>query len=727
MSKLLSQDGQVTLDEFITFSCDLRTGKHAVRSKRHLSCIAAMGSAVEWWRSMKSQTLRAVVITHFQLMSSLKISFPELDVRDAAGDANAVKLSSNVTTSFFKKALNDATGVFASLNVAVFEFIGCFVGPRHASRLIYTTVTAIGFLLAASIVPWAVRRITSRKRISLHDSGFVTALGHYSSKGQLILIFLVYPALTTTIMRTFVCAEYAQDEQGNPTTWLVDDTVVQCDLSLGSAAAAIAGGATASTTTPMSSVVVGASPYLLMYAYSCAMVIIVVFGFPLFLYYRLWPWRHPFDRMYFIDEDGREKPTSAALDGLDTIVMFRSGVWAMSIVDMFFKFLIVSFIGVAFQGHAIAGVCVAGLCCASIMAFFAFKRPYLYGGGNYISVASYGSLLAEFTAVLTSKLEHDGYSGYAVNQNFKNLLFAAWLLPYIGALADTVNAPTYFKRVVARCCRRGVRGIDGRRGAEVRQSKRDERGLHHAIAAAHLSDHNRGVHILNVVATLLPIVRHVVHAAGVHAKRVRAKQKQHANRREHSDCRTTTLRTQRKTAQKKTMQPHRDQPAHRSTKLAWDEDKDAEATLAVAKELDSQLRSMIEAFSNGGSAEREGGGDAVEGKLHVRNLTGAYRPLYWHHFIDVETAARKLSELAFPYTDVCHRKSAVQTRKPGCVRKSFAKRHLLWGNPVTEQLHRVQEEMGRSKATIGEKKEAADHAISNKDHAYPNMRDIATW
>ena len=117
---------------------------------------------------------------------------------------------------------------------------------------------------------------------------------------------------------------------------------------------------------------------------------------------------------------------------------------------MFFKFLIVSFIGVVFQSHAIAGVCVAVLCCASIMTFFAFKRPYLYEGGNYISVASYGSLLAEFTAILTSKLEHDGYGGYVVNQNFKNLLFAAWLLPYIGALADMVNAPTYFKRVVAR-------------------------------------------------------------------------------------------------------------------------------------------------------------------------------------------------------------------------------------------------------------------------------------
>mgnify|MGYP006172088465 FL=1 len=38
--------------------------------------------------------------------------------------------------------------------------------------------------------------------------------------------------------------------------------------------------------------------------------------------------------MYFIDEDGTEKPTVEALRALDTIVMFRSECWAMAILDM---------------------------------------------------------------------------------------------------------------------------------------------------------------------------------------------------------------------------------------------------------------------------------------------------------------------------------------------------------------------------------------------------------
>ena len=45
-------------------------------------------------------------------------------------------------------------------------------------------------------------------------------------------------------------------------------------------------------------------------------------------------WRHPFDRMYFTDESGREKPTPEALGALHTIVMFRSTVWYMAITDM---------------------------------------------------------------------------------------------------------------------------------------------------------------------------------------------------------------------------------------------------------------------------------------------------------------------------------------------------------------------------------------------------------
>ena len=97
-------------------------------------------------------------------------------------------------------------------------------------------------------------------------------------------------------------------------------------------------------------------------------------------------------------------PTLDALEALDHLVVNRSPFWAMAVGDMAFKLLISSLLGVIFQDSQVAGACVSWLVCASIMAFFAFARPYSYPAGNLLSVMSYGSLLAEFTQTVSSKL-----------------------------------------------------------------------------------------------------------------------------------------------------------------------------------------------------------------------------------------------------------------------------------------------------------------------------------
>lgn len=166
--------------------------------------------------------------------------------------------SNNSTYAFVRAAVDDATSTIANINVAVLEFVGCFLGPRHELRLLYSTVTAIGIIMLASFVPRALRMIGG-KRISQHDSNLIALIRHYCSVGQLMLVFLIYPALTSVIMRTFVCAEYAQDDEGHPTFWLVDDTVVQCKAT---------------------------GSYLFMLVYAAVMVVVVVLGFPALLYYR---------------------------------------------------------------------------------------------------------------------------------------------------------------------------------------------------------------------------------------------------------------------------------------------------------------------------------------------------------------------------------------------------------------------------------------------------------
>ena len=165
-------------------------------------------------------------------------------------------------------------------------------------------MTAIAILLLANIVPWALR-VVRRKGVTQHDSDYLVWASHYCEKGQLILIFLVYPALTKIIMRTFVCKAYAQDDDGNPTWWLVDDTVVQCRTDFLSVDVTKKGGVAATNNTAISMVmepvanmtanaaavgVVATSTdsYVFLYVYSWCMIAVVVLGFPAILVYHLW-------------------------------------------------------------------------------------------------------------------------------------------------------------------------------------------------------------------------------------------------------------------------------------------------------------------------------------------------------------------------------------------------------------------------------------------------------
>ena len=150
-------------------------------------------------------------------MSSIMISFPDMDVTQLdQNDATAAATINSTTASggnntapltYFREVVNDATGVVSNINVAVIEFITCFVGPRHEHKLLYSTVTAIGFLVAFKIAAYVCRQFLAHRSylISAHDSNVIAQVRRLCLKAQLILIFLVYPALTTTIMRTFVC------------------------------------------------------------------------------------------------------------------------------------------------------------------------------------------------------------------------------------------------------------------------------------------------------------------------------------------------------------------------------------------------------------------------------------------------------------------------------------------------------------------------------------------
>ena len=375
-------------------------------------------------------------------------------------------------------------------------------------------------------------------------------------------------------------------------------------------------------------------------------------------------------------------------------------------------------------------MCVAWLFCACIMAYFAFQTPYLYSGGNYLSVASYGSLLAAFTSALTETLAKDKVlPSYVVSQAFKNILFATWLLPYVVVFADMANVPQLFMWAIGHCRPRGrflhnKHDQDPDADAELIFKREEQRLVR--IKAAFKSEHKRGLFVLSTFQSLLPIVRKVVHTAGVNAQHERVHEKK------------APVASQKKTATATDVKMHKRQLHRRASFVdqlppigaPWNDKTDGFATLALAKELEAHLCSMIEAFSNGGiggGGEEGGGGGGGgggsggdrDGQGRSPTITGNYRPLYWHHFIDAEKAAIKLSKLAFPFTDRCVKRAEHEKGKPGLVRKSFIQRHLLWGKSVTVQMRVIREEMEMIDCREKRKKFAGGH--------HPNMSDIRTW
>jgi hypothetical protein len=105
---------------------------------------------------MKQSTLRTVIITHFQLMSSIYGSFPEMNVdldhSKAATTAAAATATATATATAasnrtaeplpvlprtFTKVVDEAAGAIFNIKLTAIEFFTCFMGPRHESRVLY--------------------------------------------------------------------------------------------------------------------------------------------------------------------------------------------------------------------------------------------------------------------------------------------------------------------------------------------------------------------------------------------------------------------------------------------------------------------------------------------------------------------------------------------------------------------------------------------------------------
>ena len=135
-------DGQVSLVEFVNFMYGVKSGEHSPNKLVALKV---------WWYSLRIITLKLIIISHFQLSSSIKRAFPAL----AAVAENQTR--GTTSNNAFRVAFVAAGAALSNINASVFEVVACFVGPRQRSRLLITSLSFLGFLAVGSLIPWVLK------------------------------------------------------------------------------------------------------------------------------------------------------------------------------------------------------------------------------------------------------------------------------------------------------------------------------------------------------------------------------------------------------------------------------------------------------------------------------------------------------------------------------------------------------------------------------------------
>ena len=354
-------DGVVTLKELVKLLYGLKDGSLS-SSKTRRRCS-------KWLQylaySSKSKTLRIVLLTHFQLSSSVTKCFPTLDELGLSSTATmtfsnatdirnrtvGIKSMKELTTDEMMRVGTEIAGAVGDIDFSFLEFTNCLTGPRHYDLLVAKTTATLAILIIAWYVPELIRLAATRlscvsteKRASLSAIHKTARL--YGSKLCFFIILVAYPSCTRVILRTFVCTQYLEPS-GREGFWLDDDTTIKCANN--KAAGSDDGWASATYT----------SSYFRAYLYAWLMVFIIVFGLPAVLLRMLWPWRYPFNRLYESSEEGEMVPTMEGKKHAGSLYsIYKNECWAQGIITMGIKVFLAAYLGVLFQTNQVRTISV---------------------------------------------------------------------------------------------------------------------------------------------------------------------------------------------------------------------------------------------------------------------------------------------------------------------------------------------------------------------------------
>jgi hypothetical protein len=454
----VDDDGNVTANEFLSFFYELEKGR--ISSNK---CRLRISRFLAWKESGRVQAIKIVLITHFQLISSVSRAFPRFHEADVAllNRLNNVSLADTNHSlhdlggsvsgkggglSAVRQLLEPVLDVIGNINLDVIEIWSCAMGPRHITKMVFLTSTIIVVMGLLAVLPMCVRGCAQfqqkqnshnhRKQDNHnHDDHAsprkdccrithlqVSQASKWSTKLVITITFLTYPLITTTVMRMFVCTDFA-DPSGKARQWLADDTFVQC--SLNADGMALGKGFSSS--------------YGFGFIYASVMVGVLVIGLPLFVLRTVWKMRFPYNKMHIPNEDGHMVASRAGKDTVGSLAtVMKPSFWYSMVVDMFLKLVLTSVLGTYFARSQNVGVAMAAIVCALGALYYVAAQPYVHTCANVLGGISYVSLASSYLSSIARSVD------YEMDAVFGMVVSFLYFLPYIVGFLDLLQLPKFW-------------------------------------------------------------------------------------------------------------------------------------------------------------------------------------------------------------------------------------------------------------------------------------------
>ena len=311
-------DGTVSPDEFLHFAYSVRT-KSTNRVGKFLANVKL------WWNSNPVVTMKRILLGYLQAVSAIPALYGPLRSDPAQpraddhheGDPRVTSALFNATAFFnatYHETLSSTDTVQSSLqatfakysnllsnvDLTFSQWFKCLLGPRFTANLLFNTLLPLLLLaFAAFVIPAllvAVQlsvRCTCRrynKQVKMRVDKLLSAVGSFSRFFSSVVLLILYPSSARVVLQAFECRSYVSGADTN-LQFLKFDLALRCPLY-------------------------NDPTYGAVFPYALLMVLLIVVGWPLYLYTSVRRWRYPTNRLHEIDENGKWVPTHAAEENI---------------------------------------------------------------------------------------------------------------------------------------------------------------------------------------------------------------------------------------------------------------------------------------------------------------------------------------------------------------------------------------------------------------------------